>query len=77
MEYYYKQIDAAEVTLNQMETELEAIMLEDKWPLEVRFFIGKYRVKHSFLYQGNNFMVRSLAALIFFIESSLHPAENY
>jgi hypothetical protein len=52
MEYYYKQIEMAEATLGVMDKELEEIMVDDKWPLEVRFFIARNRVKHSFLYQG-------------------------
>jgi hypothetical protein len=57
MEYYYKQIEMAEATLGVMDKELEEIMVDDKWPLEVRFFIARNRVKHSFLYQGNDFLV--------------------
>lgn len=57
MEYYYKQIHSAEEILVVMDKELEDIMGDDKWPLEVRFFVAKQRVKHSFLYQGNNFLV--------------------
>jgi hypothetical protein len=47
----------AEATLGVMDKELEEIMVDDKWPLEVRFFIARNRVKHSFLYQGNDFLV--------------------
>lgn len=57
MEYYYKQIQSAEEILVVMDKELEDIMADDKWPLEVRFFVAKQRVKHSFLYQGNSFLV--------------------
>ena len=57
LDYYYKQIEIAEVTLAIMDKELEDIMVDEKWPLEVRFFIGRNRVKHSFLYQGNDFLV--------------------
>jgi hypothetical protein len=60
MEYYYKQIEMAEATLGVMDKELEEIMVDDKWPLEVRFFIARNRVKHSFLYQGNDFLVRKI-----------------
>ncbi len=65
MEYYYKQIEIAEVTLAVMDKELEEIMVDDKWPLEIRFFIARNRVKHSFLYQGNNFLV-SITEFIYF-----------
>jgi len=40
-----------------MEKELDEIMIDDKWPLEVRFFIARQKIKHSFLYQGNSFIV--------------------
>jgi hypothetical protein len=60
MEYYYKQIEMAEATLGVMDNELEEIMVDDKWPLEVRFFIARNRVKHSFLYQGNDFLVSKI-----------------
>jgi hypothetical protein len=52
MEYYYKQIEMAEATLGVMDKELEEIMVDDKWPLEVRFFIARNRVKHSFSISG-------------------------
>jgi hypothetical protein len=66
MEYYYKQIEMAEATLGVMDKELEEIMVDDKWPLEVRFFIARNRVKHSFLYQGNDFLVRKFVFMIVF-----------
>jgi len=75
MEYYYKQIEIAEVTLAIMDKELEEIMVDDKWPLEIRFFIARNRVKHSFLYQGNNFLV-SIVELINFLESIVHSVES-
>ena len=75
MEYYYKQIEMAEVTLAIMDKELEEIMVDDKWPLEIRFFIARSRVKHSFLYQGNNFLVR-IIEFINFLESIVHSDES-
>ena len=75
MEYYYKQIEIAEVTLAIMDKELEEIMVDDKWPLEIRFFIARNRVKHSFLYQGNNFLV-SIVEFINFLESIVHSVES-
>ena len=66
MEYYYKQIEIAEATLTIMDKELEEIMVDDKWPLEVRFFIGRNRVKHSFLYQGNDFLVSNFESIKYF-----------
>jgi hypothetical protein len=76
MEYYYKQIEIAEATLGVMDKELEEIMVDDKWPLEVRFFIARNRVKHSFLYQGNDFLVRKIFYLLF-LESIVHTDESY
>jgi len=66
MEYYYKQIEIGEATLAIMDKELEEIIVDDKWPLEVRFFIGRNRVKHSFLYQGNDFLVSNFESIKFF-----------
>jgi hypothetical protein len=57
VEYYLRQIQTAEETLAVMEKELDEIMIDDKWPLEVRFFIARQKIKHSFLYQGNSFIV--------------------
>ena len=75
LDYYYKQIEIAEVTLAIMDKELEDIMVDDKWPLEVRFFIARNRVKHSFLYQGNDFLVSNFE-LIHFVESIIHSDEG-
>jgi hypothetical protein len=66
MEYYYKQIEIGEATLAIMDKELEEIIVDDKWPLEVRFFIGRNRVKHSFLYQGNDFLVSNFESIKIF-----------
>jgi hypothetical protein len=75
LDYYYKQIEIAEVTLAIMDKELEDIMVDDKWPLEVRFFIARNRVKHSFLYQGNDFLVSNFE-FIHFLESIIHSDEG-
>ncbi len=64
MEYYLKQIQSAEDTLTVMDKELEEIIVDEKWPLEVRFFVAKQRIKHSFLYQGNNFLVSIIRIFI-------------
>ncbi len=78
MEYYLKQIQSAEDTLTVMDKELEEIIADEKWPLEVRFFVAKQRIKHSFLYQGNNFLVSIIIEhSLICLESTLHSNEDY
>ena len=75
IDYYNSQIEETEKTLNIMSTDLEKIVDDPKWPYEIRAFITKYKVKHSFQYEGNSFLV-SMKFPYMFIESSLYLAQN-
>ena len=58
LEFFDEQIKIAEQEImTAMDRELESIMMNSSWPLEIRAHIASYRVKHCFLYQENSFLV--------------------
>lgn len=62
-----------------MEIEVDAILNSPIWPLEVRMHIAGYKIKHCFLYQNNNFLVRVpyLFKMLFLsLESPLYLAQD-
>lgn len=69
-------MEIAEMTLTIMDKEIDDIMSDDKWPLEIRFFIARNRVKHSFLYQGNDFLVSKITIDLFILESIIYSDEG-
>lgn len=60
IDYYNSQVEEAEKTLSMMGSDLEKIVDDPKWPYEIRAFITKYKVKHSFQYEGNTFLVSTI-----------------
>jgi len=71
MEYFESQIAETEKVLNQMGRDLDKIVDDPNWPYEIRAFIVQLKIKHSFQYEGNNFLV-SIHELNHFLESAIY-----
>ena len=77
--WYREQIAYTErETLNRMEKDLEHIYSDDSWPYEIRMHIVKCRIKESFEYMNQSFMVRfaHLVLRILCIESFVSESEG-
>lgn len=75
--YIDEQIKLTQDALIPMSAQIDNILtgVEKNWPLDLKFFIAYNRIKHCFLYQSNNFLVR-YDPLIDFLESSLHSIQG-
>lgn len=76
IEYFEGQIAETEKILNQMGRDLDKIMDDPNWPYEIREFIVLLKIKQSFQYEGNNFLV-SIIQLILFLESTIYSTQSH
>lgn len=57
LSFYKHQIDVAEKeTLSSFKRDLDSLIDDHKWPLEVRVQVLRLKIKHSFLYEDNTFL---------------------
>lgn len=57
MNFYKQQTEKAEnETLKAFKRDLDALVFDHKWPLEVRVFVISHQIKHSFLYEEFTFL---------------------